>query len=559
MNYDRLILTTGSVPFVPPIEGVNLPGVFLYRTLEDIDSIKKEAEKRNSAVILGGGLLGLEAAKALYDYGLQITIVEKAPTLMPRQVDDEGARLLEQKIRDLGVDIKLIHSTEKITKTENGLRVHFKDRGEFETGMLVISTGIRPRDELARECGLEIGNRGGIVVDEFLQTSDPNIYAAGECACHRGIVYGLAMPGYMMAEVIAENISYIQRAFLGSDFSAQLKLMGVEVSSIGQFLESGEYIEYSSYRNENSYTKLILRRNRLIGFKLIGVISIGPNSELPRLEEAIREGRWIFEWHRLNFEKTGFLWNKEWSENIEFWPANSIVCSCMKVTRGEITKECEQGCQSIEQLSDATKACTVCGTCKPLLEQLLGKTSQREVIPGTKSLLAFAILAFFTVMLILFSNPPEAVQTVMEKESFLVQITKDNFWKQFTGYSILSATALTLILSVRKRVPRISFGNFNWWRVIHSALGTFTVLGLIFHTNWRLGSNFNAVLMICFLIMNLAGALTASLASAESNAKGPFAIWLRRWRPRLLQLHIWMFWPFPVLVAFHILAVYYYG
>ncbi len=199
--YDAIVLATGSAPFVPSVPGVEKEGIFVYRTIEDLERILAYSPKATRAAVMGGGLLGLEAAKAVRDLGVETHVVEFASRLMPRQIDEAGSRALREKIESLGVKIHLNKSTEEFLGNGKVEGLAFADGGVLEVDMVVISAGIRPRDELARACGLEVGPRGGIVVDDSLCTSDPDIFAIGEVALHRGMIYGLVAPGYEMADV----------------------------------------------------------------------------------------------------------------------------------------------------------------------------------------------------------------------------------------------------------------------------------------------------------------------------------------------------------------------
>ena len=207
IDYDAVVLATGSAPFVPTVPGVDKKGVFVYRTIEDLEKIIAYAGKAASAAVIGGGLLGLEAAKAVRELGLETHVVEFAPRLMPRQVDDAGARTLREKIEGMNVRVHLGKSTQEFLGNGKVEGLAFADGGRLEVNMVVISAGIRPRDELARACGLEVGRRGGVVVDDTMRTSDPDIFAIGEVAAHRDMVYGLVAPGYAMAEVAAANLA----------------------------------------------------------------------------------------------------------------------------------------------------------------------------------------------------------------------------------------------------------------------------------------------------------------------------------------------------------------
>ncbi|MEX2569106.1 MAG: FAD-dependent oxidoreductase, partial [Cyclobacteriaceae bacterium] len=232
--YDKLIMATGSAAFVPRIDGAEKKGVFVYRTIEDLDAIISYGQKVKSAAVLGGGLLGLEAAKAVMDMGLQTHVIEFAPRLMPRQLDDDGSGLLKEKLEDLGIVIHLQKNTKKIHGNGKLTGLEFSDGEKLPVEMLVISAGIIPRDELGRQAGLELGQRGGLQVNEYLQTSDPDIFAIGEVASCKNMIYGLVAPGYEMAsQVVNQLTGKPVKPFTGFDMSTKLKLIGVEVGSFG--------------------------------------------------------------------------------------------------------------------------------------------------------------------------------------------------------------------------------------------------------------------------------------------------------------------------------------
>lgn len=203
--YDKIVLATGSYPFVPPIKGNDTIGTFVYRTIEDLEAMSTYAKTGKVGVVVGGGLLGLEAANALKNMGLTTHVVEFAPRLMPVQIDDAGGSVLRNKIEQLGVLVHTGKSTTEIVSVDGKVaKMTFADGSELQTDMVVFSAGIRPRDEVARGCGLEVGERGGIVINDYCQTSDPDIYAIGECALYQNRIYGLIAPGYTMAGVVAD-------------------------------------------------------------------------------------------------------------------------------------------------------------------------------------------------------------------------------------------------------------------------------------------------------------------------------------------------------------------
>src|SRR5690606_9109982 len=233
--YDHLVLATGSYPFVPPIPGAEGHSRLVYRTLEDLDAIRAAAQGARRGVVIGGGLLGLEAANALKSLGLEAHVVEFATRLMPVQLDDEGGAALKARIEALGVSVHLSRATQAIvTGTEHAWRLVFNDVELLEPDLVVFSAGIRPQDSLAKQAGLELGARGGIAIDNACCTSDPAIYAVGECAAWDDSLFGLVAPGYSMARTAAAHLlGETQEAFTGADMSTKLKLLGVDVGSIG--------------------------------------------------------------------------------------------------------------------------------------------------------------------------------------------------------------------------------------------------------------------------------------------------------------------------------------
>ena len=235
IHYDKLILATGSYPFVPPVQGNNREGCLVYRTIEDLHAIRDNALNSKIGVVVGGGLLGLEAAKALKDLGLETHVVEFAPRLMAVQIDDMGGKVLRKKIADLGVGIHTERNTVEIVDGATCRHaMKFSDGTSLETDMILFSAGIRPRDDIARASGITVGARGGIVVDNFCRTNNADIYAIGECALWDGKIYGLVAPGYQMADVACTHLlGGADKQFTGADMSTKLKLMGVDVASIG--------------------------------------------------------------------------------------------------------------------------------------------------------------------------------------------------------------------------------------------------------------------------------------------------------------------------------------
>ncbi|MBI1312221.1 nitrite reductase small subunit NirD [bacterium] len=373
--YDEVVIATGSFPFVPPIPGVEKTGVFVYRTIEDLEHIIAYSKKAKRCAVIGGGLLGLEAAKAAYDLGLETHVVEFASRLMPRQVDDAGSRVLVQKIEELGVTVHLNKGTKEIQGEHHVERMEFNDGAVLDVDMIIVSTGIRPRDELARESEIEVGERGGIRVNDRLQTSDPNIYAIGECALHGGMIYGLVAPGYQMAETVAANLTGGEMHFSGTDLSTKLKLMGVDVASFGEYELGSDKAVSLSFEDPFAgiYKKLVFS---LDGKRLIGGILVGDASEYAMFQTMSRTDQ------DLPCQPRDLLVGTSSAAasigGADAMPDDAQVCSCNNVTKGAICCAIrDQELDSIGAVKSCTKAGTGCGGCMPLVTDLFNSEMKR--------------------------------------------------------------------------------------------------------------------------------------------------------------------------------------
>lgn len=544
ITYDRLILATGSSPYAPPIEGCDSPGVFFYRTLEDLDAIGEAARSARRAVVVGGGLLGLEAARALQNLGLSVEILEVASLLMPRQLDDGAAGLLLEHVKAQGISVRLSAKIGAISPRAGKLLVGI-DEELVETDLVVISAGIRPRDELARECGLDIAGRGGVLVDRRLFTSDPLVLAVGECASVGGTVFGLAGPGLRMAEVAAGRIAEGRGRFRDADLSARLKMLGVEVASIGEGLAAGDHYVY---RDEKSYRRLVVQRG-----KLIGSMSVGEWDEAARLRDVISARRRFSRNALRRFSTSGRLLPQSEIRNAAQWPAAATVCSCRAVSRGELSEAISAGCTGIADLGRVTGAGTVCGSCKPLLGEMLGAPVGEAVASRPRALAVFSLIAISLVLAHLTLKPIPAVASVASALYEFEVIWRGNLFRQISGYTLLAAALSALALTARKRWKRFGFGSFGRWRAAHALIGALTLGVLFAHTGVRPGVNLNLALFVCFLAANLSGGAAGLITSLE----GDFG-WARRARRGLTLAHILLLWPLPLLIGLHIFAVYYF-
>ncbi|PRY61888.1 nitrite reductase large subunit NirB [Glycomyces artemisiae] len=356
--YDKLVFATGSYAFVPPVEGADLPGVFVYRTIEDLEGIKAHADGRRHGTVIGGGLLGLEAANALKLLGLEVQIVEFAPWLMARQLDEAGGGVLKQHIESLGIGVDCGTGGTKIEAVDGRLRMDTNREGvAYDTDLIIFAAGVRPRDQLARECGIEVGERGGIITDLGLRTSDPDVYAIGEVAAVEGVCYGLVAPGYAMAEVVADRLAGGEATFPGADMSTKLKLLGVDVAQFGAF-DGPLATTYLDPAN-GTYAKLVLSDDAQT---LLGGMLVGDAEPYPLLRASV------------GGKVPGTLADLLGGGEVEgALPDGAQVCSCNAVTKGEIMGAIHEGCHDVAEIKSCTKAGTSCGSCIPMLKQLLAE------------------------------------------------------------------------------------------------------------------------------------------------------------------------------------------
>lgn len=378
--YDKLVLATGSFPFVPPVPGHDRENCFVYRTIEDLEAIKAAAANSKVGAVVGGGLLGLEAAKALKDLDLETHVVEFAPRLMAVQIDEAGGELLKGKISALGVQVHTEKNTKDIGDGQNHRhKMSFADGEELETDMIVFSAGIRPQDELARSSDLEIGPRGGIVVNNHCQTSDENIYAIGECALWDGRIFGLVAPGYQMAQVAADHICDAEKSeFTGADMSTKLKLLGVDVASVGDAHGQTEGCKTFSYTDEITgvYKKIVVDAE---GKKLLGSVLVGQADEYGTLLQLVLNDMELPE-NPDSLILPSYDGSASAGIGVDALPESAQICSCNNVSKGDLIAAVDAGTTELGALKTCTKAATGCGGCAALVTQVLNAELEKKGI-----------------------------------------------------------------------------------------------------------------------------------------------------------------------------------
>ncbi|MGB2248029.1 MAG: nitrite reductase large subunit NirB [Alcanivorax sediminis] len=376
LSYDKLVLATGSYPFVPPIPGNDRENCFVYRTIDDLDAMIAASKGGKVGTVVGGGLLGLEAAKALHDLGLETHVVEFAPRLMAVQVDDFGGALLKDKIQELGVTVHTSTGTQEIVDGESCKhRMVFGEDKHLETDLIVFSAGIRPQDALGRACELELGERGGIVVNDHCLTSDANVYAIGEVALWNGRIFGLVAPGYQMAEIAAEHLmGKADKSFQGADMSTKLKLMGVDVASIGDAHGSTPGCRSTVFMDQTAgvYKKAVISE---CGKKLLGAVLVGDAADYGNLLQLCL--------NEMDLPGDPAALVAPVSDGAPLLGADALpdtaqICSCNNVSKGDLCAAIDGGAMTVGDLKACTKASATCGGCSALVKQVLDSELEKR-------------------------------------------------------------------------------------------------------------------------------------------------------------------------------------
>ncbi|WP_426190408.1 nitrite reductase large subunit NirB [Massilia sp. DWR3-1-1] len=377
LGYDKLVLATGSYPFVPPLPGKERKDCFVYRTIEDLEAMRECGARSRSGVVIGGGLLGLECAKALVDLGLATHVVEFAPRLMAVQIDDSGARVLRRRIEELGVTVHTQKNTLEIVDGEDGThRMRFADGSYLDADMIVFSAGIRPRDELARALGLTIGARGGVAIDDHCLTSDADIYAIGECAAWNDQLFGLVAPGYDMARTAARHLTGQAGSFAGADMSTKLKLMGVDVASIGDPHATSAGARSYQFTDERRqvYKKIVVSG---CGKYLLGAVLVGDATEYGTLLQMML--------NQIELPASPEFLILPVADGaarpaigVDALPDTAQLCSCNDVSKGAVCAAVRDGAVTIGALKSCTGAGTSCGGCVALVTQVMKAEMKKQ-------------------------------------------------------------------------------------------------------------------------------------------------------------------------------------
>ncbi|MCW8884787.1 MAG: FAD-dependent oxidoreductase, partial [Motiliproteus sp.] len=547
-SYSKLVLATGSRPHIPDVEGIDLNGVFTFRNMRDSERLKARTVRSQSMVVVGGGLLGIEAARALLQSNTHITLVQQASHLMNNQLDETASLRLQSELEQLGIEVITGEGVRRIEGSDRVEAVVLRDNRRLSCDTVLLSAGIKPNMEIGRRAWLKVAR--GIKVDDQLRTSDGNIFAIGECAEHRGQVYGLVAPGLEQATIAADNIAGGDSRYLGSHSVAKLKVVDTPVFSMGDTdMDNGIRKRAIVFSDSENYRKLVFSQG-----KLVGAMAIGEWKETPRLQELITHQRQLKPWQKLRFRFSGFLWNPADAENPNLWPEQSIICNCNNVSRGTLSQALENGCCSVSELSAETTAATTCGSCKPLLQLMVGDQQPAAPEKGWSGLMATAILTPVLAAMMLFI-PGLTLSDSVQGGQWLEQIWNDGLIKQITGFTLLGLTLIGLAMSLRKRMKRFQLGTFNHWRLAHVILGVLTLALLLAHTGLHTGNNLNQWLLYDYLALAALGALASAVIALQFKFSATTG---KQMRDFWFWSHLLLAWPLPVLLSFHVLSVYYF-
>jgi nitrite reductase (NADH) large subunit len=547
--YDKLVIATGARAHVPSIDGVQRQGVYTFRNMKDAHALYSRVARARHLVIVGGGVLGLEAARGLSRLSTRVTVIQQGERLMNRQLDDPAAALLMQKVRALGIEVITNSGVREVLGNGRVTAIRTRDGQVLACDTVLLCAGIRPNMELARSARLKVAT--GILVNDSLQTSDPHVYAIGECCEHRGKTYGLVSPGLEQAAVAAEAVAGGNACYQGSTTVSRLKVIGEDVVSIGDVNDLPQRPAQREitfrHRRQQKYRKLVLHKGRLIG-----AVGFGPWAEFRRIEESYKSGRRIWPWQWLMFWVLGRLWLLQGAGDVSRWPLSSIICQCNQIALQDLKQAQADGCSSVDALGEATRAGTVCGSCRPMLSQILGTRLERA--RAWPFLLAGSFMAVVAALIMMFL-PAAQVSESVQAVGWFERIWNDKDWKQVSGFSLLGLVLIGLLMSLRKRLGWTWMGAFFGWRLLHVALGTVSAGLLMLHTGFHLGENLNRLLMTSFLVVLVFGGLAGGVAGlAHKLAPAQAAGIQKGWN----YLHILVAWPLPVLLIAHIITVYYF-
>lgn len=540
--YDKLVIATGSRAHIPSIPGVHMRGVYSFRNMKDAQALISRQVGSRHTVVMGGGLLGIEAARAMRRLSTKVTLIHHSAWLMNRQLDEATANNLKIALEKDDIDVMLATSVAAIDGAAKVGGIVLRDGRTIECDTVIIATGIRPNLELARASGIAVGR--GVRISENLETSVDDVYAIGEVTEFDGEIYGLVAPGLEQAATLArrlagdESYHYEQRAL-----AARLKVLDTPVVSIGQMglAATGPDSRFMSHSKGGAHRSLHFERGNLIGASAVGT---WPDQE--RLKDLIDESGSLNLFQTLRFRFFGEIWSGD-----EQVLDHHVICNCRQVTAGAL-----RICAAQDKALDSTGAGTVCGSCIPLLQQFQPEGAVEVAAPegGIIWQSGVGVLSVILILVFIASSPFIAIPDTYTSGHISEWWTVSEK-RQWTGFTLLALTVLSLFLTGRKRIKVWKWLSFSAWRGWHIVLTTVVLALLFFHTGQSDFQGINGWLITSFWAAAILGLLTSLMSWREQAVPSVRTKRTKRWA---VTGHIIAFWPLPVLLAFHILSVYWY-
>ena len=544
-RYTHLVLATGSRPHIPNILGRDLDRVYRFRDIKDTEFLFARLTRSRRTVIVGGGLLGLETAKAMRRYSTDVTVVQHTPGLMNRQLDEEASLRIQNFAEAAGISFRLNVRVKEISGETAVEKLLLSDGSEIMCDTVIFATGITPNTELALAAKIKI--RQGIQIDSALRTSDDNTFAIGECADFAGQVFGLVAPGLEQASILAANLMGQKREYAGSTLVTELKVLGLKVFSMGKVSEeySGQRDQSWEFKTTECYRRVFLKNNRIVG-----VVAVGPWKEVKRLQDALSRNARLWPWQKIRFIAKGNLYGDS-QQSLDAMPNATVICNCRQINLGQIRECIANDNAGLTELVETLGVGTVCGTCKPLVSEILHQPVVKT--PVKKGLLLLSVVSVALLSALSFM-PPLAISQSVQVPS-LDWLWTETFPRQISGFTMLGLTVLSLLLSLRKRIPWVRFLKFDIWRNTHVLLTTLALGVLIVHTGISMGEGMNRWLIVDFLAIAAVGFGSALFAAMEGRWTSVRTQSVKR---ALVLGHIISFWPLPILLGFHIASVYWF-
>ncbi len=546
-QYSKLILALGSRPRIPEIINIDLKGIYAFRTIQDAEKLKYLKTRSKNIFVVGSGPLGLETAVAmkLPCNQVELQVREK---LLSHEIGPGAQLILSDYLTATGVNLIYHNPIVRIFGNQHVEKVELADGKLIDCDCLIICSGIIPNIELAKSA--DLSTRQGIVVNQNCQTNDPLVYAIGECSEFNHLTYGVVAPGLAQAVNCVNHIIGQEKRVTVHNDHIQVKFGDYSMAHFGSLSAHDTTVYEFTNRLKGIYRKLLVRQNTVVG-----VVFVGKWDEQNEVKQAVDQSTEVTEKQLEQFAESGLLFDQVKQPSVKELPEDYLVCLCQSVSRGELSAAITDGCRTVETLGEKTKAGITCGSCQPLLANLLDEPAANLVMRHQKAILITSVLSILLIALIVLFEPLEITETV-QFTWHIEKIWFDSFWKKVSGFSLLGLCVIAAALGLRKRWKRFNLGHVDMWRYIHSIVGVAALLMLMVHTGMRMGENLNFVLMTVFLAATTTGSLVGVFMAKNHHWSDVKLAKHRLWWSRVHHTLLWML---PPLLGFHILSAYYFS